>query len=80
MAWAKWLQETRQKRFGKAYTEWQERRLTQEEAARLPGVCEDPLRRSIDRYEEADRQCKSWVAGQRRGPGGQSGLRYNPRQ
>ena len=32
---------------------WQARRLTQEEAARLLGVCERTFRRYIDRYEEA---------------------------
>lgn len=38
-------------RFEEVYTEWQERRLTQVEAARLLGVCERTLRRQIDRYE-----------------------------
>ena len=40
-------------RFEEAYTSWQDRRLTQEEAARLLGVCERTFRRHIDRYEEA---------------------------
>jgi len=40
-------------RFEEAYGGWQERRLTQEEAARLLGVCERTFRRYIDRYEEA---------------------------
>jgi transposase len=40
-------------RFEEAYTSWQDRRLTQEEAARLLGVCERTFRRYIDRYEEA---------------------------
>jgi len=39
-------------RFEEAYGGWQERRLTQEEAARLLGVCERTFRRYIDRYEE----------------------------
>ena len=34
------LQEVRKMRFEEAYGGWQERRLTQEEAARLLGVCE----------------------------------------
>ena len=34
------LQEIRRMRFEEAYGGWQERRLTQEEAARLLGVCE----------------------------------------
>ena len=46
------LQEVRKMRFEEAYGGWQERRLTQEEAARLLGVCERTLRRSVDRYEE----------------------------
>lgn len=40
-------------RFEEAYTSWQDRRLTQEEAAQLLGVCERTFRRYIDRYEEA---------------------------
>jgi transposase len=40
-------------RFEEAYEGWQSRRLTQEEAARLLGVCERTFRRYIDRYEEA---------------------------
>jgi transposase len=47
-----WLQETRKMRFEEAYEGWQARRLTQEEAARLLGVCERTFRRYIDRYEE----------------------------
>jgi transposase len=39
-------------RFEEAYSEWQSRCLTQEEAARLLGVCERTFRRHIDRYEE----------------------------
>jgi transposase len=48
-----WLQETRKMRFEEAYEGWQARRLTQEEAARLLGVCERTFRRYLDRYEEA---------------------------
>ena len=40
-------------RFEAAYGGWQAQRLTQEEAARLLGVCERTFRRYIDRYEEA---------------------------
>jgi len=39
-------------RFEEAYEGWQARRLTQEEAARLLGVCERTFRRYVDRYEE----------------------------
>jgi len=39
-------------RFEEAYGGWQAGRLTQEEAARLLGVCERTFRRYIDRYEE----------------------------
>jgi transposase len=40
-------------RFEEAYTSWQDKRLTQEEAARMLGVCERTFRRHIDRFEEA---------------------------
>lgn len=40
-------------RFEEAYEGWQQKRLTQEEAARLLGVCERTFRRYIDRYEDA---------------------------
>lgn len=46
------LQEVRMLRFEEAYGGWQERRLTQMEAARLLGVCERSFRRYIHRYEE----------------------------
>jgi transposase len=39
-------------RFEEAYGGWQNKRLTQEEAARLLGVCERTFRRYIDRYED----------------------------
>jgi transposase len=47
-----WLQETRKMRFVEAYDGWQKSRLTQEEAARLLGVCERTFRRYVTRYEE----------------------------
>lgn len=40
-------------RFEEAYSGWQTGRLTQEEAARLLGLCARSFRRYIDRYEEA---------------------------
>ncbi|MCX7628464.1 MAG: helix-turn-helix domain-containing protein, partial [Methylophilaceae bacterium] len=46
------LQELRQMRFEEAYEGWQKGRLTQQEAARLLGVCERSFRRYIRRYEE----------------------------
>lgn len=48
-----WREETRKMRFEEAYGDWQARRLTQEEAARLLGVCERTFRRYIDRYQDA---------------------------
>jgi len=50
---ARLLQEIRTMRFDEAYTSWQDKRLTQEEAAQLLGVCERTFRRYIDRYQEA---------------------------
>lgn len=47
------LQEIRKMRFEEAYGSWQKRRLSQEEAAQLLGVCERTFRRQINRYEEA---------------------------
>ena len=46
------LQEIRKMRFEEAYGAWTQRRLTQEEAASLLGVCARTFRRYIDRYEE----------------------------
>jgi len=46
------LQEIRKMRFEEAYTAWTEKRLTQEEAARLLGVCERTFRRYVNRYHE----------------------------
>ena len=48
-----WLQETLRMRFEEAYGEWQERSLTQEEAARILGVSDRTFRRYVDRYEES---------------------------
>ena len=39
-------------RFAEACGGWQERRISQEEAARLLGVCERTFRRYVDRYED----------------------------
>ncbi|MCK4468846.1 MAG: helix-turn-helix domain-containing protein, partial [Desulfobacterales bacterium] len=46
------LQEIRKMRFEEAYGIWTENRLSQEEAARMLGVCARTFRRYIDRYEE----------------------------
>jgi len=47
------MQEIRKMRFKEAYDGWTKSRLTQEEAARLLGVCSRSFRRYIYRYEEA---------------------------
>lgn len=47
------LQEIRKMRFDEAYAGWQAGRLTQEEAARLLGICERTFRRYLDRYADA---------------------------
>jgi transposase len=46
------LQEVRKMVFEEIYGIWQQSRLTQEEAARMLGVCERTFRRQVDRYEE----------------------------
>jgi len=46
------LQEIRKMRFEELYVGWQEGRLSQEEAARVLGVCSRTFRRQICRYEE----------------------------
>ena len=46
------LQEVRKMRFEESYEGWKKGRLTQEEAARLLGVCERTFRRYLVRYEE----------------------------
>ena len=43
------LQEIRMMRFEEAYYGWQEQRLTQDEAAYLPGVCERAFRTHQER-------------------------------
>ena len=49
---AEWLQEMRMRRFIEALDGWAEKRLTQEEAAHLLGVCSRTFRRHVDRYHE----------------------------
>ena len=46
------LQEVRKMRFEEAYEGWQRGRLTQEEAARLLGICDRTFRRYLIRYED----------------------------
>jgi transcriptional regulator with XRE-family HTH domain len=46
------LQEVRKMRFEESYEGWKERRLTQEEAAMLLGVCDRTFRRYLMRYED----------------------------
>ncbi len=46
------LQEIRIMRFTEAYEGWQKGRLSQQEAARILGICERSFRRYRDRYEE----------------------------
>lgn len=53
MRWTEMLQEIRKMRFEETYFGWSESHLTQEEAARILGVCDRTFRRYIDRYEEA---------------------------
>jgi transposase len=45
-------QEIRKMRFEEMYVGWNERRLTQEEAAQILGICERTFRRYIERYED----------------------------
>ena len=46
------LQENRKMRFEDVYGGWQKRRLSQDEAAEILGVCSRTFRRQICRYEE----------------------------
>lgn len=46
------LQEIRKLRFKEVYTGWTEKRLTQEEAAQILGVCDRTFRRYICHYKE----------------------------
>ena len=48
------LQEIRKMRFEETYGCWTEKRLTQQEAARILGVCARTFRRYIDRYERGE--------------------------
>jgi len=48
----KLLQEIRKMRFEETYNDWSSRKIMQEDAARLLGVCERTFRRYINRYEE----------------------------
>ena len=48
---AKLLQEIRKMSFEEVYGDWQGKRLTQEQAARILGVCERSFRRYVERYE-----------------------------
>jgi predicted DNA-binding transcriptional regulator YafY len=70
-----WLQGTVRMRFLEAYDGWRARRLTQEEAARLLGVCERTLRRYIDRSEEAGLQGLSDKRLSQVSPGGRRWMR-----
>ena len=47
------LQEIRKMRFEETYNYWTERRLSQQEAALILGVCTRTFRRYIDRYEQS---------------------------
>lgn len=47
------LQEIRRMRFAEVYSRWTERRLTQEQAAEMLGICDRTFRRHLARYEEA---------------------------
>jgi len=49
---AEWLQEVRMKRFEEAYDGWIEKRLSQEEAARILGVSDRTFRRYVERYDD----------------------------
>jgi len=46
------LQEIREMRFEEALEDWTERRISQEEAARMLGVCDRTFRRYVSQYEE----------------------------
>ncbi len=46
------LQEIRMMLFEEVYFGWSESRLSQEEAARVLGVCDRTFRRYIDRYKQ----------------------------
>lgn len=52
-------QGTRIMRFQQLYQDWQERRLSQSEAAHILGVCERSFRRYIANYEQSDGDLQS---------------------
>ncbi|MFA6220672.1 MAG: ISNCY family transposase [Desulfomonilaceae bacterium] len=52
MGRAELFQEIRKMRFESVYTDWRARRLTQEQAAMVLGVCARTFRRQINRFEE----------------------------
>ncbi|MDP8257695.1 MAG: helix-turn-helix domain-containing protein [Candidatus Alcyoniella australis] len=47
------LQEIRKMRFEKVLSTWTERKITQDEAALMLGVCSRTFRRYIHRYEDS---------------------------
>ncbi len=49
---AEWLQEARMRRFEEAYDGWVEKRLSQEEAARILGVSDRTFRRYVEKYDD----------------------------
>ncbi len=51
-----WLQEVRMKRFQEAYDGWSEKRLSQEEAARILGVSDRTFRRYVERYDDGGQE------------------------
>lgn len=53
---AEWLQEVRMKRFEEAYDGWMEKRLSQEEAARILGVSDRTFRRYVERYDDGGQE------------------------
>ena len=53
---AEWLQEARMRRFEEAYDGWIEKRLSQEEAARILGVSDRTFRRYVERYDDGGQE------------------------
>src|SRR4030067_997858 len=49
---AEWLQEVRMKRCGEACDGWKEKRLSQEEAARILGVSDRTFRRYVEQFDD----------------------------
>jgi len=47
-----WLQETRMRRFEEAYGDWKKGQISQQEAARLLGVCDRTFRRYMASYND----------------------------